>query len=243
MLPRPIRGKVDYYKKYFEKLGIKENLIKDEDLFMTSFIHKSYTADLPYNLQNNERLEFLGDAVLGCVISKLLYQKFDDIPESQLTLYKIALVREENLADAARDINLGDYIFLGHGEEKSGGKDKDSILSDTLEAVLGYIYIDIGIDEVEKIIEKFVYSKIEKMKNISVKSFKSSLQELVQKLYKETPVYEDVDYEKDAKGNVIKFKSNVYINSQFIAEGYGINKKKSQEEAAKKAFEYLEANS
>ena len=240
MLPTQIKTHIEYYKDYLETFWISRENIKNEEIFMTSFIHKSYTADLPYTLKNNERLEFLWDAVLGCIISKLLFENLEDVPESQLTLYKIALVREENLADVARDINIWSFIFLWHWEDKSNGRDKDSILSDTLEAFLGYLYIDIWIHVVEEFIKEYVYIKMDNISDINIKSYKSSLQEMVQKIYKDTPVYEDLSHEVDDKWNIIMFKSNVYIDNKLIANWYGSNKKKSQEDAAKNAIYELE---
>ncbi len=103
---------------------------------LLAFIHKSYAADYKDTFTHNERLEFVGDGILGAVINKLLFINHPQMPESELTLYKIALVREEILAEVAKEINLNDIVFISKGEEKMQGRQKDSILSDTLEALM-----------------------------------------------------------------------------------------------------------
>jgi ribonuclease-3 len=111
-------------------------MIHNEELMMLTFVHKSYAADYKDTYTHNERLEFVGDGILGAVINKLLFVNHQEMPESQLTLYKIALVREEILAEIAKDIKLNEVVFISKGEEKTQGRQKDSILSDALEALI-----------------------------------------------------------------------------------------------------------
>jgi len=207
------------------------------------FIHKSFSADYKNIYAHNERLEFLGDGILGAIINKLLFLKHPEMPESDLTLYKIALVREENLAQVARDIGLDQMIFLSKGEEKNDGRKKDVIISDCLESLLGYMYIDLGIEETEKFIEKYVYIKIEDIQKEPVKSYKTMIQELVQKEYKVLPEYRDVEHQVDDKHNVIEYRSDIYVLDEKKSEGFGPNKKKAQEEAAKNFYNQLTTNS
>jgi ribonuclease-3 len=110
---------------------------------LQTFIHKSFAADYKDIIYHNERLEFVGDGILGAVINKLLFLDHPEMPESELTLYKIALVREEILAEVARDIKLDEMLFISKGEEKTQGRKKDSILSDGVEALIGFLYIEL----------------------------------------------------------------------------------------------------
>jgi ribonuclease III len=182
----------------------------------------------------------VGDGILGAVINKMLFLNNPTMPESELTLYKIALVREEILAEVARDIHLDTVLFVSRGEERSEGRKKDSILSDALEALIGFLYIELGTEEVEQFIAKYIYSKFVGLQKTSVKSYKTMVQELVQKEFKVIPEYLDTEAEVDDKGNVLKYKSDLYLSSVKKAEGFGTNKKKAQEDAAKNY--YLDIN-
>jgi len=175
-------------------LGIPVESLKHPEVVLQAFVHKSFTADYKEDYVHNERLEFLGDGILGAVVNKLLYINFPDLPESRLTLYKIALVREETLAEVARDIVLGKEIFISHGEEKMQGRDKDSILSDTLEAVIGSLYLGLGWQAAEFFVEKYVYTKLSKIMEAPVKSYKTMAQEIAQKQFKTIPEYRDSEH-------------------------------------------------
>ena len=140
------------------------------------------------------------------------------------------------LADIARQIWLWQKIFLWHWEEKTGGRNKNTILADSLESLIGYIYLDLWLDETRKFVRKYVYSKLDEVRSKPIKSYKSLLQEKVQKLYKVVPEYKDYEWEKDAKWNVITYKSEVYVLGEKKWEWYWPNKKKAQEEAAKMAY-------
>lgn len=218
---------------YLGTLGIPTQQIKNEELMLLAFVHKSYAADYKDTFTHNERLEFLGDGILGAIIDKLLFLNHPEMPESELTLYKIALVREEILAEVANDINLNAFVFISKGEEKTQGRQKNSILSDTLEAMLGYFRVDLGIDVTEQFIQRHIYSKLSKIEKSPVKSYKTSLQEMVQKEHKVIPEYRDSEHIIDEKGNVTEYKSEIYVVGNKISEWFGSNKKKAQEEAAK----------
>lgn len=224
---------------YMEKLWIPREQIKDEQLLMLAFIHKSYAADFKNVITHNERLEFVGDGILGAIIDKLLFLNHPEMSESDMTLYKIALVREEILAEIARDIKLNEIVFISKGEEKMKGREKESILSDALEAVIGYIYLDLGHNIVERFIEKYIYSKLEHIEKKSVKSYKTMVQEIIQKEYKIVPEYKDIEANKDDKGNVTQYRSEIYVVGKKLSEWFGTNKKKAQEEAAKKYYESI----
>ncbi len=239
MFPKVAEDKISEYKNYLWSLWLNTDNINDERLMMISFFHKSFSADMPYELENNERLEFLWDAVLGCVISKLLYLSYESKPESELTLYKIALVREENLAEVALDIWLDDMVFLWHWEEKTWWRTKNSILSDCLEALLWYIYLDLWLDSLESFIQKYIFIKLDKIKELNVKSYKTLLQEYSQKNYKNVPYYENINSKIDDKWNVIEYKCNVYVDKSLMWVWFWKTKKTAQENSAQSACEKL----
>lgn len=236
MLPDIVIQNKDKITKYVAWLGIPIEKIKNPDLLLQVFIHKSFSADYKNIYVHNERLEFLGDGILGAIINKLLFLKHPEFPESELTLYKIALVREENLALVAREIGLDQQIFISKGEERSDGRKKDAIISDCLESFLWYIYVDLGIEETEKFIETYIYSKMDSIIKEPIKSYKTMIQEYVQKEHKILPEYKDIDYQMDDKGNVTEYKAEIYVLGEKKSEGYWSNKKKAQEEAAKNYY-------
>jgi ribonuclease-3 len=162
-----------------------------------------------------------------------------DMPESELTLYKIALVREEILAEVARDILLSERLFISKGEEKTQGRDKDSILSDGLEALIGFVYIQCGTSQVEKFIHTYIYSKKAGLLETQIKSYKTKIQELIQKQHKIIPEYIDIEDTKDEKGNVTQYRTEIFVNQEKQSEGFGTNKKKAQENAAKNYYQHL----
>lgn len=160
MFPAFVTSKLEECTAFLASLGLDTSTIKDTELLLTAFVHKSYAADFREAIPHNERLEFLGDGVLGAYINTYLYQDFPTEPESTLTLYKIALVRAETLADVAKEIGLDQVIILGNGEIKNDGRSKETILCDCLEALLGYIYLDLGTNAVENVIKNHIYTKV-----------------------------------------------------------------------------------
>lgn len=238
MIPKEVQKKKDKIKNYLEGLGIDIEQVDDEKKLLTAFIHKSFAADFTQDVPFNERLEFLWDAILDAIIAKKLFTNYD-LPESKLTLHKVSLVKKENLAKIGKNIMLHQMIFLGKGEKNSGWREKKAIIEDALEALIGYIYIDLWIKEVEQFVEKYIYSSLDREKQELMwgKSPKSVLQEAVQKKYKKLPKYKDYDYKKDSTGEVIKYKSEVYIQGEKKWTGFGKNKKIAQKKAAKNAFQ------
>jgi ribonuclease III len=221
---------------YLKSLWIPTKNIQNEELMLIAFVHKSYAADYKDIINHNERLEFVGDGILGAVINKLLFLNHPEMAESDLTLYKIALVREEILAEIAKDIKLNEVIFISKWEEKMQGRQKDSILSDALEALIGYLYIDLGIDITEQFITQHIYTKLEQIEKSPVKSYKTMIQEIVQKEHKVVPEYKDTGHKFDEKGNITEYKSEIYIIEKKVGDWFGPNKKKAQEEAAKNCY-------
>lgn len=242
MLPKEVLDQKETIKDFLKNLGIPVERIKDETLLLQTFVHKSFAADYKQMLLHNERLEFLGDGILSAVTNKLLFINYPNYSEADLTLYKIALVREETLAEVAKEIELDKYIFVSKGEEKMQWRKKNAILSDCLESLLGFLYIDLWNEEVESFITKYIFSKIWNISKDPVKSYKTMIQEYVQKEYKELPVYKDTEHEIDTKGNPITYLSEIYVWTQKVAEWLGSNKKKAQEEAAKKYYGTIKSN-
>ncbi|AHB41800.1 hypothetical protein P148_SR1C00001G1021 [candidate division SR1 bacterium RAAC1_SR1_1] len=236
MLPKEVLEQKESIKGFLKNLGIPVEKIKDETLFFQTFVHKSFAADYKQMLLHNERLEFLGDGILSAVTNKLLFINYPEYSEADLTLYKIALVREETLAEVAKEIDLDKYIFVSKGEEKMQGRKKNAILSDCLESLLGFLYVELGNEVVEAFITKYIFSKIGTISKDPVKSYKTMIQEYVQKEYKELPIYKDNEYSVDEKGNPITYQSEIYVGDKKVAEGLGSNKKKAQEDAAKKYY-------
>ena len=207
------------------------------DLLKTAFTHKSFANDIHKKVDSNERLEFLGDAILWFIIADCLYNEKEKMWEDIMSLYKIALVNEKILADVARQINAWKFILLWLWELNSGWADKDSVLSDFIEALIAYLYIDLWEQEAIKFVKKYIYSKFEDIKKSGkIKSSKSMLQEYIQRKYKIIPQYKDYEEEIDEKGNVITYKSEVYLDGEKLSEGFGPNKKKAQSNAAEKAL-------
>ncbi len=225
---------IEYIKTLnLETLSFSEDKIST-DLLLETFVHKSFSADYNNTVAHNERLEFLWDGILWAIINELLFTNNPAMKESIMTLYKIALVREQTLADVAQDISLWDYIFISKWEVKADWRNKNSILSDALEALIGFIFLSFGFDTAKEFIQKYVYSKFEDLQNSTVKSAKTALQEYIQKHYKQIPEYKDTEHEVETTWNVTKYKSEIYISGVLEAEGFWKNKKSAQTDAAEK---------
>lgn len=213
---------------------------KNRDLLKHAFIHRSYLneADEP-DLTSNERLEFLGDAVLELITSKYLYNKYTSRPEGELTAIRAALVRTESLAQEAKRLDFGQYLKLSKGEEESGGREREYILANTFEAFTGALYLDRGYEETSKFIHKQLLYKTEQIveKKLYLDA-KSLFQEITQEKLGVTPVYKLID-ERGPDHNK-EFKMGAYINNKLIQTGIGNSKQAGEEEAARKALEQLE---
>lgn len=212
---------------------------RKKELLKRALTHKSYTNELKLpSLQNNERSEFLGDAVMELVVSCLLMEKFSDHPEGELSKLRAAIVNEAQLADLARSIRLGDFLFLGKGEEQTGGRDKPSLLSDALEAVLGAIYLDRGFAKAYQVIAKRYAAIIDQVGSEGfVKDYKTRLQEVVQGRFRVTPRYKLMSTRGPDHNKV--FEVHLYIHDKLYGEGKGFSKKSAEQDAASQALEKL----
>ncbi len=207
----------------------------DKSLLKQALIHRSYLNETGKDLQSNERLEFLGDAVLELWTTNQLFKNFTQLAEGVLTNIRAAVVCTTNLAETAEKINLGRFLFLSKGEERSGGRENPSLLADTFEAVIGAIYLDQGWGKTDEFLNKQLGKKIKKLGNQgNIKDAKTLLQEIVQENLKITPQYKLLD-EKGPDHNKL-FTSAVFYNDKKIAVGKGKSKKLAEESAAKKAL-------
>ena len=222
-------------KDLSKKININFN---DISLLKRALTHRSYLNENRDVDKNNERLEFLGDAVLELIISQYLYNKYPDRPEGDLTSFRSAIVRTESLADASRELNYGKYLRLAKGEEESGGRDKDYILANTFEAVLGAIYIDQGYQKCKDLVERVLITKIDNIvKNRLDIDSKTKIQEIAQEKYKLTPTYEVV--KESGPDHNKEFIVAVKIGEKVIGKGKGSSKQRAEESAAKKGLKYI----
>lgn len=212
-------------------------VFKNKALLQTAFTHRSYLNEHSnYSNPSNERMEFLGDAVLQFLTSNYLYDKFPQSPEGQLTNFRAATVNTESLAAEARRLGYGGFLLLSRGEEDSGGRERNYILANTFEAVLGSLYLEKGVTHCRKFLEKNLFYKIaEIVQNEAYRDYKSSFQELAQEKKGATPIYEVLEqWGPDHDKN---FKMGVFIGKVKYGEGMGKSKQKAEQAAAKNALE------
>ncbi len=224
-------------REKFEKLEKKLDLnFKNKDLLVQAFCHKSYLNENPdFELGQNERLEFLGDAVLELVVTEYLFKNYPDNPEGDLTDWRAALVNTKSLSKTSKRLKLGKYLLLSNGEKKERGKSKQYMLADTFEALIGAIYIDRGYNEAKEFIEQHLLVELPKIISLELfKDPKSELQEVAQEKTGITPVYKIVD--ERGPDHDKKFRMGVFLEDKKLAEGEGGSKKEAEEEAAQKAL-------
>lgn len=208
-------------------------------LLQQALIHSSYAFEHAQPKSNNETLEYLGDAVLDLVIGHILYKKYEDMREGELTKFRAALVNETHLALMAREITLGDYLYLGKGEDASSGRNKSSILSCAYEAVVGAVFEDGGYSNVQDLIERFFIPAIEDKKEaLLVGDAKSRLQEKLQSMHNATPAYR-LDNEEGPSHKKV-FTSSVVFQDNVLGTGKASSKKEAEQLAASVALKGLE---
>lgn len=222
-----------------EKLSQLEDKIKvnfsNKDLLLQALTHRSYiNENTSWRLDHNERLEFLGDAVLELVVTEFLYQKYPN-PEGDLTNWRAALVNSEMLAKVSKKIDLNEFLLLSRGEARDTGRARQYILANAVEALIGAIYLDGGYKESKGFISRFILDELDDvLSSKAYKDAKSFLQEQAQERVGVTPSYEVL--EQWGPDHAKSFKIGVYLGKELIGQGSGPSKQDAQQEAAKDAL-------
>ena len=210
---------------------------RDIQLLQNALAHSSYANERWHNsLLSNERLEFLGDSVLGMLVADYLYRSFPDRPEGELTRMRADMVCEHTLATVANKIGLGEHLLLGHGEEQGGGRSRESILADAMESVIAACFLDGGLDAALKIVRQFILVEVP-VKKLDNADYKTARRELGQQTKNQVLSYAMVgqsgpDHDK-------KFDVEVSLNGKVVGKGSGSSKKRAEQMAAKGAIENL----
>ncbi len=226
-----------------QELGVLEDQLgycfKDKRLLAQALSHRSWAVEQGGNVQDNELLEFMGDAVLELAVSDLLFARYGDrCREGELTKMRSFLVNETQLSSLARKIGLGNFLLLGKGEDKSGGREKSSILADAFEAVMGAIYLDSGMDTIFDLVERLMGELLDDARDmIAGYDFKTRLQEFTQSRFHRVPEYRverisGPDHQRT-------FHIALYLNGYLVATGAGRSKKAGEQAAAKTALDKL----
>lgn len=216
-----------------------KNLFKNQELFDLALTHRSWVNEHKKNRGSNERLEFLGDAILEFVVSKEIYKEFPDKEEGYLTALRANLVNTTALSIVAQNLNLGPMIHLSKGEQDSGGRTNPSLLADTVEAIIGALFLDQGVTASEDFIKKYIMNDLIQRANLPLKDAKSTLQEYVQGKNLPTPKYRVIsevgpDHQK-------RFEIVVEISGKPFGSGVGRSKATAQQAAAKKALDVIQS--
>ncbi len=220
------------FEEFQKEIGYE---FKDISLLETAFTHSSYANEKQLARGCNERLEFLGDSVLGVVSAEYFYRNLSNLPEGEMTKRRAACVCEKSLFGFAKEIDLGKYILLGKGEENTGGRTRPSILADAFEAVIAAIYLDSNLEEARKFILRFL--KEAAHRESSFTDYKTALQEIVQKNPAEHLTYVLVG--ESGPDHNKRFEIEVHLNSNVIGKAIDISKKKAEQAAAKAALELM----
>ncbi len=215
-----------------------KSIFKNPNLFEQALTHKSWVNEHPGTRTSNERLEFLGDAILEFVVSKEIYESFPDKEEGYLTALRANLVNTVNLAEVAKTLNLGEQLFLSRGEDDGGGRSNSSLLADTVEALIGAIYMDQGLDAAYEFIKSNLLIQIDEKTKTNLKDPKSRIQEYLQSKGLPAPKYKVVaesgpDHNKN-------FVIQIHVNSEAIGEGTGKSKSEAEQKAAEAALTKFE---
>ncbi len=209
-------------------------------LLQNALTHSSYANERWHNsLLSNERLEFLGDSVLGMLVAEYLYRNFPDRPEGELTRMRADMVCEQTLAAVANRIGIGEHLLLGHGEEQGGGRSRNSILADAMESVIAACFLDGGMEAALGIVQKFILVEVP-VKKLHNTDYKTTLQELVQRKKNQTLIYALVG--QSGPDHNKQFVVEVSLNGSVVGKGTGTSKKRAEQDAARDATERLFPN-
>lgn len=213
--------------------------INDKKLEEQAFTHRSYLNEVKEKISSNERLEFLGDSILSFVVSEHLYKTYPEYDEGILTNLRSLVVNTKSLASLAKEVNMGERLLLSKGEEDSLGRENDSLLANSVEAYIGALFLDQGIDKVKEFLTATLLPKIEVyVQNKDFKDPKSLLQEYVQSQKQQSPIYKVLNEEGPPHAKI--FTIGAFVNNENIGEGIGKSKQIAEENAAKQALEKLE---
>ena len=222
----------DAVQKLQKRLEVE---FKDLTLLRQALVHRSYlNENRDFELAHNERLEFLGDAVLELIVTDHLYRTYEE-PEGELTSWRSALVRGEHLAVVARELDLGSALLMSRGEEKSGGRDREALLANAFEAVIGALYVDQGYEPAKEMVHRLLMPRLPKIIEQNLhRDAKSRLQEIVQEQHGVTPNYQVMastgpDHEK-------RFTVGAFVGKKKISEGQGTSKQSAEQDAAQAAL-------
>ena len=217
-----------------------EYCFKDKSLLETALTHTSYANERKHGTQSYERLEFLGDSILGYVTADYLYRHIPELPEGEMTKLRSELVCEASLHETACSLGISDYMKLGRGEEQTGGRGRVSVLADMVEAIIAAIYIDSGLDEARKFIYRFILIRAETAISVKAENNKSALQEELQKNGDISIIYEEVS--ESGPDHNKSFCFRVLVNGREMGTGTGRTKKEAEQHAAGAALEALRNN-
>jgi ribonuclease-3 len=231
---------VKAFTQLFDQFQNKLQLnLDNRHIYMQAFMHSSFINDLQLNkIYNNERLEFLGDAVLELMVSDYIYNKFPHLPEGDLTKLRANIVCEPSLVVFAEKLDMSELILLGRGEEKTNGRERPSIVSDTFEAFLGALYMDQGSEVVNHFLHKHVFIDIRNNRYNAVVDYKTLLQEEAHKLFKKSVSYQLI--EATGPSHNKEFVTGVLLDDQMVGKGRGRSKKESEQQAAKNALSKIQ---
>jgi ribonuclease-3 len=234
-------SQLDRNRELFQQLQERVDItFKDERLLIQAFTHSSYVNEhRAQTFEDNERLEFLGDAVLELTVSQYLFKQFPKMSEGEMTKLRAAIVCEPSLVKLAEDLQFGQLILLGKGEEMTGGRERPALLADVFESFVGALYLDQGLDAVYRFLSKYVFPKVSEGEFDQVTDYKSQLQELVQHDNLGDIAYQIVQEKGPAHNR--EFVSEVFLNSKSIGVGVGKSKKEAEQRAAEKALKRLGA--
>src|SRR3989344_181469 len=210
----------------------------DPKIYDLVFMHRSYLNESSEPLESNERLEFLGDSILSFVVSSHIFEKYKNSKEGQLTSIRSVLTNTETLYEISKELGLGELLKLSRGEEAGGGRSNKTILANTLEALIGGIFIDQGIEAATKFIQENIISEAERIIEAQgLKDPKSALQEKIQESLRESPVYKVI--QEEGPDHNKSYVIGVYIGEKLLAEGSGKSKQEAEKSAARNALHAL----
>lgn len=221
-------------KQLQQKIGYE---FKDTHLLKNALTHSSYANETHNPEMSNERLEFLGDAVLSIIVSDYLFDQFRHIPEGELTRLRAASVCERSLCEFAKKLGLGHHLFLSRGEQNTGGRQRPSILADAFEALIAALYLDGGIEVARRFVLSFVKESIDGQQKVVFKDYKTALQEVIQQNPEDRLCY--VPAGESGPDHNKTFRVEVTINSNVVGVGQGKSKKDAEQSAAKEALRLM----